>query len=65
MLTHLHGLPVTAHQLSAIRELESRGLIFCAHFGVENAVEIMAEMDAAFLDGRLYEWLRSRLGVTC
>ena len=48
---------------SAVRELERRGLRYCTHFGVRNATEILREMDRAFMDGRLYEWLRERCGI--
>lgn len=48
---------------AAIRELQSRGLAFCGHFGYDNAVERLAGMNRAFAEGRLYEWLRDACGV--
>lgn len=48
---------------SAIRELESRGLSFCGHFGYQNAVAILCEMNAAFYSGELYEWMRRTFGI--
>jgi hypothetical protein len=48
---------------SAIRELQHRGLSFCGHFGYQNAVDRLAEMNRAFAEGRLYEWMRDTLGV--
>jgi hypothetical protein len=48
---------------AAIQELEDRGLSFCSHFGYENAVALLKEMDEAFASGSLYEWLRCRCGI--
>ena len=45
----------------AITELELRGFRFCVHFGYENAISYLREMDDAFDDGRLYEYLGHRL----
>lgn len=46
----------TAQQLRAGRYLESRGQVFCGHFGTENAIRIARELrrkerakDKAFL----------------
>ena len=47
----------------AIRELEDRGLMICAHFGTENAIDILGEMNQAFSDGTLYAWLARRCGI--
>ena len=47
----------------AMRELRKRGLMFCGHFGTDNAVDVLAGMDEAISDGKLYEWMRDHLGV--
>jgi len=47
----------------AIRVLQSRGLMFCGHFGYENAIDRLADMNQAFAEGRLYEWLKDVCGV--
>lgn len=48
----------------AIVELEARGLKFCTHFGVANAVVLLQEMDGAFHRGDLYKWLQERCGIS-
>jgi hypothetical protein len=48
----------------AIQELEERGLVWGTHFGFANAQAIRAEMNKAFNDGKLYEWMRWKMGVT-
>jgi hypothetical protein len=50
-------------QRRAIETLEMRGFVFCAHFGVDNAIAIRDDMDRAMKQGRLYEYLRLQLGV--
>lgn len=59
----IYGGTVSPQQMAAIAELERRGFVFCCHFGVLNAEEILSEMNGAAADGTLYRWLRERLGV--
>jgi len=49
--------------INAVIELESRGLSFCGHFGYQNALALLHEMDEAFDSGLLYEFLRDRFGI--
>ena len=56
-------IEVSDTQAQAMDELENRGLYFCAHFGTENACDILESMDHAFAMGRLYEWMREQLGI--
>lgn len=56
-------LVVSDEAATACRVLERRGLSFCAHFGTDNAVEILGHMDRAFDGGFLYEWMRERFGL--
>lgn len=48
---------------AAILELESRGFMWCAHFGTQNAQDLLEGMNEAMEDGLLYEWLRRYMGV--
>lgn len=48
---------------AAAAELQSRGLMFCGHFGYANAVQRLREMNDAFEAGTLYEWLRDTCGI--
>lgn len=54
---------VSNETMIAMRELESRGLSFCSHFGRDNAVDILDGMNRAMELGVLYEWMAGRLGV--
>lgn len=56
-------LTVTEPQRAACLKLESRGLSFCAHFGYENAEDILLAMDVAVQGGFLYEWMDSQFGI--
>lgn len=56
-------LTVTPEQRAAILELESRGLMFCAHFGIENAEDVLYHMNVACELGCLCEWMQRRLGI--
>ena len=56
-------LEITTPVQEACRTLEARGLSFCCHFGTENAIEILADMDRAYDMGVLYEWMRNRMGI--
>jgi hypothetical protein len=47
----------------AIRTLEARGLVLCTHFGINNAVSTLRQMDAYCQMGCLYEWLKLRYGM--
>lgn len=42
----------------AIDTLEERGLKWMAHFGYDNAIEMLHEMDIAFEQGWLYQWMK-------
>lgn len=57
----LHMLSI--EQTDAMEELTHHGLTFCVYFGIENAVERLAELHRAEREGRLYEWLNERLGI--
>lgn len=57
------GIQVPGTANVAMDELESRGLTFCSHFGYENAVAILADMNRACDEGVLYEWMDRTLGV--
>jgi hypothetical protein len=48
---------------AAMDVLGSRGFVFCAHFGVANAEFVLATMDRAIEQGRLYEWLHINYGL--
>lgn len=54
---------VSDEQAAAMDELEKRGLYFCAHFGTDNACDILAGMNRAMELGVLYEWMREQLGI--
>lgn len=43
--------------------LRERGLGFCTHFGYANAVDLLAEMNAACEAGTLYDWMAKRCGL--
>ena len=53
-------LKVTPEQMAAIEKLEERGFTFCGHYGYENAVELLEQMDRAFRGGYLEEWLKGK-----
>ena len=38
------AIPVTGEQLAAGKYLESRAQIFCAHFGIDNAVQMADDL---------------------
>jgi hypothetical protein len=53
----------TSQNREAWDELERRGLKFLAHFGYENADEVLREMNMFVDMGLLYWWLQHRLGI--
>jgi hypothetical protein len=57
------NLRATPHNRRAMRELERRGFKFCVHFGTENAAARLNAMNRAMREGRLYEHLKTDLGV--
>lgn len=54
---------ITEVQYAAMEELEKRGFSFCGHFGYENAIDLLAGMNAAMEDGRLDDYLRIYFGI--
>lgn len=62
-LCHLLDIRITDAQRVAMDELELRGLSFCCHFGTDNAIEILADMNRAADLGVLYEWMSERMGI--
>lgn len=49
--------------VDAVAELERRGFQFFSHFGTQNAVRTLREMNQAADDGRLYEYLHAAFGM--
>lgn len=53
----------TSEQCAAMDVLESRGLSFLAHFGTQNAVEILETMNVAYSRGCLYQFMAGAFGI--
>lgn len=49
----------SAETVAAVAELERRGFQFFSHFGTQNAVRTLREMDQSIEEGRLYEHLNA------
>lgn len=49
-------------QQLAIQALEERGLVWGTHFTSATAERVLAEVECAFAEGRLYEWMERGRG---
>lgn len=56
-------MQASKEQIDAAHQLHTRGLAVFVHYGIQNAVQVLHDMDEAIENARLYEFMRDRLGI--